>query len=237
MNSKKRKTSLDIFIEEKFADAKPGAKYGVLLLIIGILGAAFYFGVFMTVTEDIKALDSKSGATKKEIRQATNKADMLEERQRVLDETKGQFTTMVSAFSNQDQLPYLLASISEIGRSVGLEFKQFKPGKEEHAEKPDPEGKQPKKGKARKKKASNDSLDFYTRTPLEITIKGSYYSLIMFLDRISQLDRIVTMHDIDMDNPQLEGTEMILDTHCRLIMYKYAEPPKDPPKESKKKKK
>lgn len=235
MNSKKRKTGLDIFIEEKFADAKPGAKYGVLLLIIGALGAAFYFGVFVTVTDNLKALSAASETTKKEIRQATNKADMLQERQRVLDDAKGQFTTMVNAFSNQDQLPYLLATISEIGRSVGLEFKQFKPEQEEHAEKPDPSGQQSKRPRGRKKVSSED-LDFYTRTPLAITIKGSYYSLIMFLDRISQLDRIVTIHDIDMDNPQLEGTEMLLNTQCRLIMYKYAEPQKNADEKSKNKK-
>jgi type IV pilus assembly protein PilO len=90
----------------------------------------------------------------------------------------------------------LLRSISDHGKSAGLDFLSFKPG----AEIP---------------------RDFYAEIPVDISTKGPYHNMGFFLDQVSKLERLVTVNNIKMGSPKKEGSEMLLNSTCRLVTYRF----------------
>ena len=102
----------------------------------------------------------------------------------------------------------MLRNISDLGKSAGLDFLKFVPGVEI-----------PK--------------DFYAEIPIDITITGPYHNLGFFLDKVSKLDRIVTVNNINIDKSQKDGLEMLLNSTCRLVTYRFTNVKLQPPKDGK----
>jgi type IV pilus assembly protein PilO len=70
----------------------------------------------------------------------------------------------------QIQMAPLLRSISNIGQDVGLRFKLFDP-------------------------LPLKKHDHYTVLPIDITVSGNYHQLASFINRISQLDQLITFEN------------------------------------------
>ena len=58
-----------------------------------------------------------------------------------------------------------------------------------------------------------------------------------FLDQVSRLDRIVTVNNIKMGSPKKEGGEMLLNSNCRLVTYRFTNTQVSTTDNNKKKKK
>ncbi|HEX7549284.1 MAG TPA: type 4a pilus biogenesis protein PilO, partial [Candidatus Methylomirabilis sp.] len=71
----------------------------------------------------------------------------------------------------EKDIPRLLTQINTLGQQNGLEFLLFRPGAPV------------KKG-------------FYAEVPIDIRVEGQFHSMGGFLDRVSKLERIVTVSDI-----------------------------------------
>jgi len=71
----------------------------------------------------------------------------------------------------EKDIPRLLTQVNTLGQQSGLEFLLFRPGAPV------------KKG-------------FYAEVPIDIRVEGQYHSLGGFLDRVSKLERIVTVSDV-----------------------------------------
>ena len=63
--------------------------------------------------------------------------------------------------------------------------------------------------------------DFYAEIPLDIKIRGPYHNLGLFLDKISKLERIVTVNNVKTEKVDLEGNEILLTSSCRLLTYRF----------------
>lgn len=72
--------------------------------------------------------------------------------------------------------------------------------------------------------------DFYAEIPIEIKMRGPYHNLGLFLDKISKMDRIVTVNNIKTERVEQEGEEMLLTSSCRLLTYRFTNRKIDPPK-------
>jgi type IV pilus assembly protein PilO len=103
---------------------------------------------------------------------------------------------MAVLLPTSQEIPDLLRNISDLGRRAGLDFLSFVPGAEI-----------PK--------------DFYAEIPVDIRIKGPYHNLCSFLDAVSKLERIVTVNNISMDKAGEEGSEILLNSSCRLLTYRF----------------
>jgi type IV pilus assembly protein PilO len=71
----------------------------------------------------------------------------------------------------EKDIPRLLTQVNTLGQQSGLEFLLFRPGAPV------------KKG-------------FYAEVPIDVRVEGQYHSLGGFLDRVSKLERIVTVSDV-----------------------------------------
>jgi len=113
-------------------------------------------------------------------------------------ETKLMFAKASALLPQQQEIPSLLTSISDIGQNSGLDFLSFIP-----------------KNEMRK--------EFYADIPVDIKVSGTYHNVGVFLDKISDSSRIVTVSDINMGGPKLQAGEMILETTFSLVTYRFVE--------------
>ena len=108
------------------------------------------------------------------------------------------------------EIPDLLRNISDLGKTTGLEFISFLPAQE-------------------------IQKDFYAEIPINITLLGPYHNVGSFLDKVSKLDRIVTVDNIKMAQPKELTGEILLTSTCQLVTYRFTGQKLPDPKDTKKK--
>lgn len=90
----------------------------------------------------------------------------------------------------------LLSSIEELGNDAGIDFLLFTPGKEKNH-------------------------DFYASRSVDVRFQGTFHNLMHFFDRLSGLDRLVTLESVQLhpvtDN---QTTGVSLQADCRLNIYR-----------------
>ena len=107
-------------------------------------------------------------------------------------EANAQFNLARKALPEKEEIPSLLASISQSGKDTGLDFLLFQPKAEQ------PKG-------------------FYADIPVAINLTGEYHNVALFFDKVADLPRIVNISDIKM----VGGKTNILRTTCTATTYKF----------------
>jgi type IV pilus assembly protein PilO len=204
---KTRNAALTTFIDKKFIPLPPRIKVAVTLVLITIPLVIFYFASFQPVSDNIKNLETQKVNLTKEIREVELKAADLEKFVKELEDAKVIFEETSALLPKDKEIPKLLTDISALGRSAGLEFLTFKP--------------QPDVPK-----------DFYAEIPITINVRGPYHNIGFFFDQVSKLERIVSVSNVKMSTPKKDGNEMLLNSDCVLVTYRFTnvELPKQPKK-------
>ncbi len=108
-------------------------------------------------------------------------------------DTKESFSALLKQLPTKSQMDELLRDINEAGLGRGLLFDLFKPGPE-------------------------TVQGVLTVQPIAIKVEGNYDDLGKFASDVSQLSRIVTLHDIAI-NPQQQGGELSMEATARTYRY------------------
>lgn len=112
-----------------------------------------------------------------------------------IEEMNTSFEGLLAKLPTDIEMDGLLNDITKTGINNGVEFKNLQMLKEIKTE-------------------------FYIEHPIEITIAGTYHSLGQFISEISNLSRIVTFHDFEMDNSLIES-DNLLQIKVIAKTYKY----------------
>ncbi|NLZ17282.1 MAG: type 4a pilus biogenesis protein PilO [Desulfobulbaceae bacterium] len=155
-------------------------------------------------------LTTAIATTTEDIRKAEAILKNLPKYRAALEETHQKFEETVVMLPKTQEIPDLLRNISDLGKSTGLEFVSFVPAQE-------------------------TLKDFYAEIPINITLLGPYHNVGSFLDKVSKLDRIVTVNNIKMAQPKEDTGEIILTSTCQLVTYRFTGQKLPDPKNKKKK--
>jgi len=204
-----KSTALNSFIDDKYIPLEKKYKLGGFIVLLLIPVAAFFFSVYQPNTKKIEQLNRQKKSLNQEVKKIETRAANREKFLRDFQETEVQFATSSALLPKEKEIPRLLTNISALGRGAGLDFLSFKP-------KP------------------TVPKDFYTEIPISIAVKGSYHSVGLFFDEIRKLSRIVSVASIDMTNPKKDGAEMLLNSNCKLMTYRFTNKPIEKPKKGKK---
>lgn len=175
----------------------------ILLLCAGIAGAWYYFDT----KDQLVRLDN----TKKEepglrtiFEEKQEKAANLDAYRQQLAEMELSFSSMLRQLPNRTEVAALLVDVSQTGLAAGLEFELFQPSDE--LEK-----------------------DFYAELPINIRVTGGYHQFGHFISGLAALPRIVTIHDVTIENetsgrtnkniPTGEGALLNLDATVKTYKY------------------
>lgn len=169
----------------------------ILLLCGGVAGAVYYFDT----QDQLKRLEGVE-KTENELRATfetkQQRAANLEAYRQQLAEMKESFGAMLRQLPDKTEVAALLVDVSQTGLAAGLEFELFQPSGEE-------------------------LKDFYAELPIQVRVNGRYPEFGRFISGLAALPRIVTIHDVGIAAPNLEGGEDKLKLQAVVKTYRYLE--------------
>ena len=188
-----------------------------LLISVGILGAlwgCFVWFLFMPQKEQITKLAGDLKSAKSKLVRLKNVEKNLRTFRKKYQATELEFKNALKLLPDNEEIPTLLSSISNLGAQSGLEFILFQPQKE-----------QPR--------------NFYAEIPLKLEVTGPYHNVATFFDKVSRLSRIVNIGNVKMTQMKAAKTQsdvVLLKTACTATTYKFIETKKEPKKGKRRKK-
>ena len=206
---KKIKISFELLspVFEKIEKISKAQRIMIYCGAITILIGAFVYFSCLPKHKTIDKLNQNYDKLEQQLAAAKRNAMQLGKFRNNMKKAENDYKLVMKALPEKQEIPALLAGISQAGKVVGLEFLLFQP-------------------KAEIKK------DFYAEIPVSIQVAGNYHNVGLFFDRVSNLPRIVTIQAIKM-TPLKGGDKLI--TSCSAVTYKFVE--EAPPEKSGKKKK
>lgn len=181
---------------EKILKLPNKEKIALLILIVLLEGAAFYFGLYQPKYTQLTDLTHKVEDLHNQVQENKKVADNLprykEEYVHLQKELEGALTEL----PNQQEIPSLLTSITNVGKGAGLEFLLFRPKPEE-----------PK--------------DFYAAVPVDISVSGSFQSVGNFFIAVSNLPRIVNISNVAVSDIKDVGGRTMMKVSCLATTFRF----------------
>lgn len=184
------------FLDEKLAGLSKQYKMAIFGATILVPTLLFYFFLYAPTSDQITKLKKNNRFLSGEIQKVEAIADKLDEHKGEKERVELQLKAAALLLPKQKEIPSLLTNISEQGTSSGLEFVSFAP-KPERME------------------------QFYAVIPVAISVKGSYHKIGTFLDRVSKLNRIVSVDNISLSGGAQGSGEMLLTASLELVTYRF----------------
>ena len=207
---KKSNVAIATFIDLRYLPLELKYKVAIAIFLLLLPVLFFFFVFFKPNYQNISNLSNQRISLEKTLKEVKTKLQDRPKLQRELDDTTAIFEEASKLLPKDKEIPKLLADISSLGRNAGLDFQTFKP-------------------------QADVPKDFYAEIPVDVDVVGPYHNVGFFFDQVSRLDRIVSVSNVKMGTPKKEGAEMVLNSNCRLLTYRFTnvELPKENPKTKK----
>ncbi len=183
------------FLEQWNSLTKP-VKFLIVVAIWIALAAGYYFLFFQEQQQLYNRLVQ-------EFMELRNKRDILRTIQLNLDRWKAEIARLDAQLEKaktllptKEELASLVRHLDSLAQKSGLKLNSFRPRPER-------------------------KMGFYAEVPISVEVESSFLELMIFLSKISSLDRIVTVKDLSLHNPRLKNQKLILDAQFKLVTYRY----------------
>ncbi len=181
----------------------PGvAKAILLILLCGIIAAAWYYFDTKDQIEHLQSVESEEEQLRKDFESKQEKAANLDAYRQQLAEMQESFGAMMRQLPDKTEVPGLLVDVSQTGLASGLRFELFQPS-----------------GEVQK--------DFYAELPIRVRVTGQYPEFGKFVSGLAALPRIVTIHDVNISAPNensgASGEAKPLTMSATVKTYRYLE--------------
>lgn len=164
-------------------------KYAVLAIIFSLIVGLGYWIIIARSLEEYDSLVREEKNLKQQFERKQYLASNLQAYKNQIAIMQEKFGDMLRQLPTKNEMPGLLEDISKTGIASGLVFESFAP---------EPEV----------------IHDFYIELPIKIAVLGNYHQLAVFLSRVAQMRRIVTLHDFQVTvadkEKQKENNDLLL---------------------------
>jgi type IV pilus assembly protein PilO len=169
---------------DKFAEVPNSYKYGGLVAFMAVLAGAFWYFIYDPSIIQIKRLETTRNELSKKVTEAEEIAKNLPKFEQETKELRKALEEALKKLPKGREIPNLLEEINKSVIDAGLGISVFQPG-----------------GMADK--------GLYSEFPINITVTGGYHSFAAFTDKMSKLDRIVTVNNITMSPAGEENLSIV----------------------------
>lgn len=167
---------------------------GTLALIAGL----YWYFIYRPKTAELADLNSKFEKLQAELNESKAIAADLPRFKAEVAKLNDDLKKALLELPDKKEIPTLLTSISNRGADSGLEFIRFKP-------------------------LAEIPTGFYAKVPVEINVKGTYFQVASFFDKVSKLPRIVNITDVNIGGAKIEDGRTVLNTACLATTYRFIE--------------
>lgn len=164
--------------------------------------AVIGLGYFLLLSEEQTKLESeiaREPTLQESYRGKAAQAANLPELRKQKSQVEEYVTQLEKQLPGKAEMDALLSDINQAGLGRGLQFELFRPG-------------------------SEVVKDYYAEQPISIKVSGRYHDFGAFAADVSNLSRIVTLHNLQLSqvNPREPGGLLALETLART--YRYLDP-------------
>lgn len=176
-------------------------KVGVILILSFVVFCLGYYLFIHPNIEKLNILAAQETKLKAEFENLQQKAANLEAYRNQMRMMQDKFGAMLRQLPTKNEMPGLLDDISKTGVASGLTFRLFAP-------------------------APEITHDFYIELPIQMIVTGNYHQLAIFLSRISEMDRIVTLHDFVLESVLVDkkksakGEQLVMKITATIYRYR-----------------
>jgi type IV pilus assembly protein PilO len=171
---------------------KVGILAGLILFLL-ILG---YFYVYLPGDDNLAKLAEEVGSVRADRDKKRALSANLPKLQKELQEWDSKLKAAVAQLPDRKEIPDLLSSLSTKAREAGLEILLFRPRAENFQE-------------------------FYAEIPVDIVVRGGFFSAVTFFDEVGKLSRLVNIDNIDLKNPKVGSEPVVLDISTLATTYRF----------------
>ena len=158
-----------------------------------IIGAYVYLG-WIPLQEEITQQESQVAMQKMRLVKNQRLAHDLPRKQKEYAKLEKQLKVALNMLPKKSQIPDLLENVSWAGKDSGLEFKQFRPGREV-------------------------ARQIYAEVPVDLDVTGSFRQLLTFLKRVGEMPRIVDVKGLTLS----EAKDNELNVKGQAVTYRFVE--------------
>jgi len=197
----------------------PKAKAGLMLAAFCLAGYFYYMFYLQDALAKKESLEIRLVQLQEEVKKKEKIAADREKYIADLETLQTDFQIALQKLPDKREIPLLLESISLEGRNSGVDFLLFEPvpviSPIKRAE----------EGKKKTGDSSPEEEEFYQDVPVRVRIVGSYADTLDFLDKVSQLPRIINVEDLVVGGQKdnRTGKQGMLITSCVLKTYMFLE--------------
>lgn len=172
----------------------------ILILSLVLVGLGYYLFIGSSI-EKYNTLVAQEIKLKVEFEGLQQKASNLDAYRNQMKTMKDRFGVMLRQLPTQNEMPGLLEDISKTGIASGLTFVLFAPSPE-------------------------ILHDFYIELPIQIIVIGTYHQLAIFLSRVAEMNRIVTLHELVLEQASVDksktvqGEQLVMKITAKIYRYR-----------------
>jgi type IV pilus assembly protein PilO len=169
-----------------------GILFGIAIAIV----AGYYFGVYEAENEKLQVLRTKELELQRKLQEVRSIAANIGAFEAEITQLEAQLAIALRQLPNEKQLEVLLADISNLGKTAGVEIKSFK-------------------------REAEQVHDFYAEVPISVELEGTYHEIAHFFDSVSRLPRIVNMGTIQMKVASASSLETRLSVSGKATTFRF----------------
>ncbi len=179
----------------------------IVLLVMGLLAAGFYFLLYQNQMDEYDRLLSQRNSARVTLQKNQKIANNLAVYRAEYEKMQVKLEEALGELPLKKEIPNLLTNIGDLAKEKGLEILRFKPTGEKI------------KG-------------FYAEVPVSLKLSGSYHQAAAFFDAVSRMERIVNIQNLTMGGAKQVKGKTTLNVGCQAITFRFVENP--PPDKGKK---
>ena len=181
---------------DQLAKLSRGARMGILAALAVLIGAAYYFGYYQAEREKLMTLHAQELELQRKLSEVRSIAANIGAFEAEITQLEAQLSVALRQLPNEKQLEVLLADISNLGKTAGVEIKSFK--------------------------RENEVMhDFYAEVPISVQLSGTYHEIAKFFDSVSRLPRIVNMGALDLKVSSASAVETRLSVSGTATTFRF----------------
>lgn len=178
----------------------PG-KIFMLVLMLGLLSAGYYFSLHMSLADEIQS--AKQQYTQLEVKmkeaQAKQKEFLVLSQELAQREPIDRQNKRI--LPEAAEIPAFLQDLNRVAELSGLNMELVEPRPEEPQQ-------------------------MYVRIPVNLKVSGRYHQVAKFFYNVSRLDRAINMENIQLVDPKLTGEEVTLSIQALATTFRRPTEPK-----------
>ena len=167
--------------------------YGGFYVIICV---AYWGLIYNTASSNLASAKKQSTELNSQRVAVEQRVQYREKFNEELDALTNDLKQALKELPNDREIPGLLKGITALGRKVGVEMRKFQPL---------PEVKQ----------------EYVAEVPVELELEGSFHEVAMFFDRLSKMNRIVYVQNIEISNPVERGGKVYLTVAGESVTFRF----------------